>query len=59
MLVLSRNVEQEIVLTLPSKEQIIFQVVAIKKDRVRLGIKAPLSITIHRREIQDKVDGEE
>ncbi|MBI5416517.1 carbon storage regulator CsrA [Candidatus Poribacteria bacterium] len=51
MLILARKIEQEIVI----KDNIIIQVVEIKKDHVKLGITAPDDISVHRREIYDSI----
>ena len=51
MLVLSRKKDETIVID----ENIIVTVVEIRGDRVRLGFVAPKDVTIHRREIYDKI----
>lgn len=51
MLVLSRKKDETIVIG----DNIIVTVVEIRGDRVRLGIEAPKDVTIHRREIYDKI----
>ena len=57
MLVLSRNLYDEIVLTIPDGSRIIIKVVGVRNNRTaRLGIEAPAGVTIHRGEIQAQVD---
>lgn len=50
MLVLSRRVGEEIIIN----ENIRLTVVAVKGDRVRLGIVAPRSVTVDRAEIHER-----
>ena len=58
MLVFGRRIGQETVVRDPaSGEEIVILVVDIRSSgEVRLGIKAPKHLTIHRREIQNEVD---
>lgn len=51
MLVLSRKVDQKIVIN----EKIVLTVVAIRGDKVRLGIDAPADVPIHRKEIYEAI----
>ena len=51
MLVLSRKTDQKIVIN----DQIVLTVVAIRGDKVRLGIEAPPNVPIHRKEIYDAI----
>jgi carbon storage regulator len=51
MLVLSRKKYESIVIG----DNIIVTVVEIIGDRVRLGFEAPKEVTIHRREVYDKI----
>jgi len=50
MLVLSRRVGEEIVIN----DNIRVTVVAVKGDRVRLGIVAPRQVTVDRSEVHDR-----
>lgn len=50
MLVLTRRVGEEIVID----GTIRIMVVAVKGDKVRLGISAPPSITVDRKEVHDR-----
>lgn len=56
MLVLSRKEDEEVVIRTESGQEIVVTVVGIRCDRVRLGVAAPLSMTIFRREVQDAID---
>jgi carbon storage regulator len=49
MLVLTRKPEEEIIIN----ENIIVKVVSVKGNKVRLGITAPDSISVDRKEIHD------
>ena len=60
MLILSRKKEQDIVLTFEGKagpQRITLKITEIRGDSVRLGITADKSVTIHRKEVQDEIDG--
>lgn len=52
MLVLSRKVNEQIVII---NEDIVITVVDIRGDKVRLGISAPNSVPVHRREVYDAI----
>jgi len=51
MLVLCRKLGEQIVIG----QDVVVTVVGICGDRVRLGISAPASVPIHRREIFDRI----
>jgi carbon storage regulator len=51
MLVLSRKKYESIVI----RDDIVVTVVEIHGDKVRLGIEAPKEVTVHRREIYEKI----
>ena len=51
MLVLTRRMDERIVIG----DDIIVTVVRIKDGKVRLGIQAPNEVTVHRREVYDKI----
>lgn len=61
MLVLQREKNQHIDITLPDGRVITIQVVEFRqtqrsnKQAVRLGIEAPRDITVHRREITERI----
>jgi carbon storage regulator len=52
MLVLTRCHDESIVIG----GNIVIKVVAIKGDRVRLGVLAPRDVTVHRGEVQRTID---
>ena len=54
MLVLDRYVDESIVID----KNIIVTINKITGDKVRLGITAPKSISIHRKEVQEAIDRE-
>ncbi len=51
MLVLSRKAEQSLIVD----DRIVITVLAIEGDRVKLGIQAPRSITVLRKELHDQL----
>jgi len=51
MLVLTRKKNESIVI----RDDIVVTVVEIRADKVRLGIEAPKEVTVHRREIYDRI----
>lgn len=55
MLVLSRSINQKIVIG----QDITITVVDIRGDKVRLGIEAPSSVSIHREEVFEAIKREE
>ncbi len=64
MLVLSRTRNEDVILTvLPGTKipkeglKIRATIVDIRGDKVRLGFDGPPSVSIHRREVQDEIDG--
>jgi len=56
MLVLSRIVDQKIIITAPDGTLITLMVVEVRGDKVRIGVDAPRTWTIHREEIQSRVN---
>lgn len=54
MLVLSRNWGEEIVIG----DDIVVKIVAVRGDKVRLGIVAPDNVPVHRREVYDAIQRE-
>jgi carbon storage regulator len=54
MLVLSRKKDEQIVITLGS-QLVTIKVVDVRGDRVRLGVDAPASVSVHRQEIHDAI----
>lgn len=51
MLVMSRKIDESIIIG----NEIEIVVVRIDKNNVRLGIKAPRSISVHRKEVYDEI----
>lgn len=56
MLVLSRRLGEQIVITTPEGRKIEVTVVDIGREKIRLGVQADKEVTIHRREVQDEYD---
>ena len=54
MLVLSRKRDEQIVIA----ENIVITVVDIRGDKVRLGIEAPKSVPVHRKEVHEAIQRE-
>lgn len=54
MLVLSRKKSEEIIIA----GNIVITVVEIRGDKVRLGIVAPKEVSVHRKEVQEAIDGD-
>jgi carbon storage regulator len=55
VLVLTRKMDERIVIQLDDRD-VIVQVVAIDRDRVRLGIIAPPEVPIHREEVLRRIE---
>ncbi len=51
MLVLTRKTQESIIIG----EDIVLTVIEIRRDRVRLGIKAPKEVSVHRRELYEAI----
>jgi len=52
MLVLSRSIGEEIVI---GKESIIIKILEVCGSQVRVGIDAPKNLSVHRREIYERI----
>lgn len=52
MLILERKTNEEIVID----GHIVVCVLAVRGDKVRLGVAAPQEMPVHRREVQDAID---
>ena len=50
MLVLSRKRNEQLVIRM-GEQTVVVRVLALTRDRVRIGISAPLSVTVHREEV--------
>jgi carbon storage regulator len=55
MLVLSRKKNESIIIN----DDITITVVEIRGDKVRLGIEAPKTVTVHRQEVYDAIQNQE
>ena len=55
MLVLARKINESIVI----RDDIVVTVVEVRGDKVRLGIEAPREVTVHRREVYEKIKEDE
>ena len=60
MLVLTRRLDQSIMIGDPARPEECFevQVVEVRGDQVRLGIAAPKSVQVHRKEIWEQKQAE-
>lgn len=56
MLVLTRRVEEEIVLRTDRGESIVVRIASIRGDKVRVGVEAPTNILVHRREVLEEIE---
>ena len=54
MLVLTRKKDQQLVIQL-GEETVLVRVLELNGDRVRLGLTAPRSVTIHREEVARRI----
>lgn len=54
MLVLTRKINQTIVIG----DEIEIVVLEVRGEQVRIGIKAPQSVTVHRKEIYEQIQAE-
>lgn len=60
MLVLKRKAEERVIVTMPDGRRMSLVVTDIRGDSVWLGFDAPADVTIHRWEIQQRIEaGEE
>jgi carbon storage regulator len=58
MLVLTRKLDEQIVIQL-GEQNVVVRVVAIDRDRVRLGIVAPADVPVHREEVWHRLNSRE
>ena len=62
MLVFTRKRDDEVILRLlkelPAGTEIVIKQLDVRGDKSRMGITAPNSISVHRREVQDAIDRE-
>lgn len=59
MLVLARKQDEEVVIGLPSGEEIVVRVISTSAQKTKLGIDAPERVVVHRREIWDEIQREQ
>jgi len=57
MLILTRKQDEKIIITTPNGIRITVMLIAIRGDKVRLGVEAPKDVAVHREEIQAAIDG--
>jgi carbon storage regulator len=55
MLVLTRRVDE----TLMIGDEVIVTILGVKGNQVRIGIKAPKEVAVHREEIYERIKAEE
>jgi carbon storage regulator len=58
MLVLTRKLDEQIVIGL-GEQTVVVRVVAIERDRIRLGIIAPAEVPVHREEVLHRIEARE
>lgn len=56
MLVLTREQGETIVITSPDGTEIVVTAVAIRGNKLRIGIDAPRVYSVHRAEVQEKIN---
>lgn len=54
MLVLSRKADTEICIG----DDVVITVLSVRGDTVKIGIKAPREVTVHRGEVRDRIEAE-
>lgn len=59
MLVLTRRLNEEIVLSPGTPEEIVIKVVKLTSEKVRIGIEAGEHVQIYRRELADRIAHDE
>ena len=59
MLVLTRHVDEDVLLTLPDGQRVRISVAGVLGDRVKLAFDAPAEVIINRAEVQARIDAEE
>lgn len=58
MLILTRRVDEAIVMTTGAGEEIVVRVLGVKGQQVRMGCSAAKSVTVHREEIAERIKAE-
>jgi carbon storage regulator len=59
ILVLSRKKNEQIIVLTPEGRRMVFTVVEIRGDKVRLGIVAEKEVLVHRREVMDAIEADQ
>jgi len=59
MLILTRRVNETLVITIPDGRRIEVEVLGFKGNQVRVGVSADTDIVIHRGEVQARIDAEQ
>lgn len=58
MLCLSRRPNESIIATTPSGERVTVTILSVDGRKVSVGVDAPKATTIHRAEIQERIDAQ-
>jgi len=58
MLVLSRQRDEDVIITTPEGREIVVTVVEVRGEKVRLGLVADKEVAIHRREVKEAIERE-
>jgi carbon storage regulator len=58
MLVLSRHEEEQVVITTPEGREVVVTVCELRPGKVRLGFHADADVTVHRREVAERIERE-
>jgi len=58
MLILMRKTDQEIIVGREEAPEIVFRILGVTGDQVRIGITAPDCFNVHRREVFEKIQRE-
>lgn len=59
MLILTRRVNETLIITIPDGRRIEVEVLGFKGNQVRVGVSADTDIVIHRGEVQARIDAEQ
>ena len=58
MLVLTRRIDEQVIIEFADGRRLVVKVLGLRSDSVRLGFDGPDNVTIHREEIQQRIDAE-
>lgn len=56
MLILSREAGETIVITAPDGTKIVVMAVEIRRKKMRIGVEAPRTYSVHRAEVQEQIN---